>query len=463
MPTRANRITQAERKVGRALSSRERRALNLAKYLAKRRRYNALLHVLGPGLVTGAADDDPSGIATYSQAGATHGFALLWAFPLMFPLLLAVQEACSRIGAITGKGLAANLKEAYSRKFLLVAVVLVTTANTLNIGTDLGAMAAAVRLFVPVPFELLTVLFTIAITALAVFIPYRVYSRILKWLVIAIFAYPVTAFAVGQSWGEVFAATFNLRPKISFASTYILVGMIGTTISPYLFFWDTSHVVEEEIREQNKSRIGEEPTPTKRFLLRLRVDNFVGMALASVTAWFIVIVCGSVLFSHGVTQINTAADAAKALEPLVGGTAYAGLVAKLIFSVGIIGLGLLAVPTLAGSASYALSETLGWKEGLYRKLRQAPGFYSILAAAMLVGLSINFLGINPIRALVFTAVFNGIAAAPLLFMIARLGNNKKIMGPYRSGILSNIGVWAACGVMTVAVLLFFYALLAGKT
>lgn len=434
----------------------------MKKTTAARKQFNRFLRILGPGLVTGAADDDPSGIATYSQAGAGFGFGLLWAFPLMYPLLLAVQESCARIGAITGKGLATNLKENYSKAMLYAAVLLVVTANTINIGSDLGAMAASARLLMPLPFTLLAVVFAVGVVLLEVFVPYRTYARILKWLAVALFAYPITAFVIGQPWGKIFSATFTLHPKVDYQSLYLLVGMIGTTISPYLFFWDTSEVVEEEIAEHKLSEVGEVPEATKRFLFDLRVDNFVGMTLASVTAWFIVIVCGSVLFASGVREINTAADAAQALEPLVSSFPNAGLIAKLIFSVGVIGLGLLAVPVLAGSASYAISETLGWKEGLNLRFTRATGFYLVIAVATLAGLAFNFLGIDPIKALIFTAVFNGIAAVPLLFMIARVGNNGNIMGKYKNGLISNLGVYAAFVVMTAAVSFLFYALLASR-
>jgi Mn2+/Fe2+ NRAMP family transporter len=284
----------------------------------------------------------------------------------------------------------------------------------------------------------------------------------LKWLAIALFAYPVTAFVVGQNWGSILAATFTIHPKLDFQTTYIFVGILGTTISPYLFFWDTSEVVEVEVARRNMAKIGKVPKATKRFLHSIRVDNFVGMTMASATAWFIIIVCGSVLFAHGVTNINTAADAAKALEPLVSNFPNAGLIAKFIFSVGVLGLGLLAVPVLAGSASYAISETFGWREGLYRKLKRATGFYVVIAVATLVGLSINFLGIDPIKALVFTAVFNGIAAVPLLFMIAKVGNNKNIMGEYKNGFLSNLGIRAAFVLMAVSALFLFYAFFTGQ-
>ena len=422
---------------------------------------NRFLRVLGPGLVTGEADDDPSGIATYSQAGAGFGYGLLWAFPIMYPLLLAVQESCARIGAITGKGLAANLKENYSKKVLYSAVFLVVLANIINIGSDLGAMAATTKLFIPVPFALLAIGFAVVVILLEVFVSYKTYARMLKWLALALFAYPITAFVIGAPWGQIIKATFSV-PIFSFSMIYIFVGMLGTTISPYLFFWDTSEVVEVEIAKRNMAKIGENPKATKRFLRGLRLDNFTGMTLASATAWFIVVVCGTVLFSHGITSINTAADAAKALEPLVQNFPNAGLVAKLIFSFGVIGLGLLAVPVLAGSASYAITETFGWREGLYRKFKKATGFYAVIAIATLFGLSINFLGIDPIKALVFTAVFNGIAAVPLLFMIAKVGNNKSIMGEYKNGKVSNIGVRSAFIIMAVSALFLFYALLTGK-
>jgi len=419
------------------------------------------LHILGPGVVTGAADDDPSGIATYSQAGANYGMGLLWAFPIMYPLLLAVQESCSRIGAVTGKGLAANIKANYSKKILYTSVFLVVAANTINIGSDLGAMAATAQLIVPVPFAVLAIFFAVVIILLEILIPYKVYAHVLKWLAITLFAYPITAFVVGQDWHAIFAATFFTLPKINFETAYILVGMIGTTISPYLFFWDTSQVVEEEISHGRISK-NKPPRITKHFLRSLRIDNFVGMTLASVTAWFIVIVCASVLFSSGITEINTAADAARALEPLVQGFPNSGLIAKLIFSTGIIGLGLLAIPTLAGSASYAISETMGWKEGLSRGFGRAKKFYGIIALATLAGLSMNFFGINPIKALVFTAVFNGVAAVPLLFMIAKVGNNTNIMGEHKNGFLSNIGVILAFLILSAAALFLFYAIAIGK-
>ena len=456
MTKKLNTITKTERKLNRELNKTERHALSIGKSIVNRKRFSRFLHILGPGLVTGAADDDPSGIATYSQAGAAFGYGLLWSFTLMYPLLLAVQESCSRIGAITGKGLAAIIKENYSKKLLYMSVGLVVIANTINIGADLGAMAATTQLFVNLPFALLAILYAIIVVTLVVFVNYKTYAKILKWLAITLLAYPVTAVLVGQNWGEVFRNTFTLHPILDRETIYIFVGMLGTTVSPYLFFWDTSEVVEEEISKHRLSETGRDPKISRKFLRSVRMDNFVGMTLASVTAWFIVVACASVLFKNGITQINTAADAARALEPLVQGFPNAGLIAKLIFSTGIIGLGLLAVPVLAGSSSYAISETLGWKEGLYRKFKRAVGFYAVIITATMVGLAINFLGIDPIKALVFTAVFNGIAAVPLLWMIAKVGNNKNIMGQYKNGLISNIFVRLAFGVMGSAVLVLFY-------
>ena len=462
MTKKLNDFTKNTRKFERDLTKAERHARNIAKRVIHRKRFSRFIRVLGPGVVTGAADDDPSGIATYSQAGAGYGYGLLWVFPIMYPLLLAVQESCSRIGAVTGKGLAAVIKENYSKKLLYMSVILVVVANTVNIGADFGAMAATTQLFVNLPFALLAVIYAIIIMLLVVFVSYKKYAKILKWLAIALLAYPVTALLVGQDWPAVLHSTFSINPKIDTATIYILVGILGTTISPYLFFWDTSEVVEEEIAHHRLSATGKDPKISKRFLKGIRLDNFAGMTLATVTAWFIVMACASVLFKNGITEINTAADAARALEPLVRGFPNAGLIAKLIFSIGIIGIGLLAVPVLAGSSAYAISETLGWKEGLYRKFNRAAGFYVVIITATVVGLAINFLGIDPIKALIFTAVFNGIASVPLLFMIAKVGNNSKIMGVYKNGLLSNIFVRLAFVVVTIAVLTLFYFMATGK-
>lgn len=445
------------------LSKSERHAKkNIIKRIKTYRQFGRLLNILGPGIVTGAADDDCSGIATYSQAGASYGYGFLWSFPVMLPLMTAVQESCSRIGAVTGKGLAAVIKENYNKKLLYMSVILVFVANAVNIGADLGAMAATTRLFVDIPYPLLAVFYSVLIIVMMVFVSYKKYVKILKWLALALLAYPITTFMVGQDWPELFRNTFAVFPTINANTIYILVGILGTTISPYCFFWDTSETVEEEISHHRVGINGQIPKLSKRFLKDIRLDNLFGMSFSTIIAWFIVVVCASVLFRNGIHNIGTAADAAKALEPLVKGFPYAGLMAKVIFSIGILGIGLLAIPTLAGSSAYAISETLGWKEGLYRKFSKAIGFYVVIIVATVIGLAINFFGIDPIQALIFTAVFNGIAAVPLIWMIARIGNNSKIMGEYKNGKLANIFVRITFVVMALAVLALFYFMAIGK-
>ena len=435
---------------------------NLVRAHKRYSKFGRFVRVLGPGVVTGAADDDPSGIATYSQAGAVYGYGLLWLFPIMYPLLLAVQESCARIGAVTGDGLAAILKRYYSKKLLVAAVVLVVVANVVNIGSDLAAMAATTQLLFPsLPNVGLAVMFALICIVLQIFVPYKTYAKVLKWLAIALFAYPITAFMVVQDWPNVLLHT--IRPDVMFDADmiYIIVGILGTTISPYLFFWNTSEVVEDEVETKRvrTSSTAAVPRIRKNFIRKIRIDNVAGMTLASVSAWFIVIACAAALHTHGIVKIENAQDAAAALEPLVQGFPNAGLVAKLLFSVGIIGIGLLAVPVLAGSSSYAISEALGLKEGYYRKFKQAHGFYGIIALATIAGLIINFIGIDPIQALIFTAVFNAVASVPLLFMIWRVGNNPEIMGEYKNSRWSNVGVMSAFVLMGIASLVLFYSLI----
>lgn len=415
--------------------------------------FNRFLRILGPGIITGAADDDPSGIATYSQAGAQFGFGLAWTMLFTFPLMTAVQESCARIGAVTGKGLAAVIRDRYSKKVLYPVVGLVVAANTFNIGSDIGALGAGVQLFAPqIPFALIAIAFTVLMVALQVFLAYKTYTKLLKWLALTLLAYTATALIVGLPWGQVLSSTFVPHIQLSRDYLYIIVGVLGTTISPYLFFWETSAVVEEEIAAHRLAQRGGIPRLSKRFLRNLRLDNAVGMAFSNITAWFIILTAAAVLHTNGITEINTAADAAKALEPLVQGFPNAGLVAKVIFAVGMIGVGLLAVPVLAGSSSYALTEVLGWREGLYRKAAQARGFYAIIGLGTVVGLILNFVGFDPIQALVLTAVFNGIAAVPLIFLILKLGSDKNIMGEHSHGKLSRVLLAVTFIVMAAAAL-----------
>jgi len=411
----------------------------------------------GPGVVTGAADDDPSGIATYTQTGAKFGYGQLWTVILMLPLMTAIQEACARIGAVNGRGLAAVIKANYSKKILYWAVLLVVVANTINIGADIGALAAAAQLLINVNFVILTLGFTALILVLEIFTSYRVYSRILKWLALTLLAYPITVFMVHQPWHEIFAATFVPHVEMNFAFFFIITGILGTTISPYMFFWQTSQEVEEEKEQHLMSRSGK-PKIGARIIKNLRIDNFVGMVFSEIATWSIIVVAATVLHQNGITNVTSAADAAKTLEPLVQTFPYAGFLSKLIFAVGIIGLGLLGIPVLSGSAAYALSEAFNMDTGLNLKLKKAHGFYGIITIATMIGLMINFIGIDPIKALVFTAVFNGVAAVPLIFLIAKIARNKKIMGIYRSGWLSNSVVWITFFVMLASAVAMFYTL-----
>lgn len=416
----------------------------------KKGKTSQFLRILGPGIVTGAADDDPSGIATYSQAGAQFGFQMPWTMLFTYPLMTAVQEACARVGAVTGKGLAAVIRDNYSRKVLFPVVALVVAANTFNIGSDIGAMAASTRLLLPnIPFALLAISFAVIILLLEIFVSYKVYIRILKWLAIVLLAYFVTAFLVQVPWREVLLAT--LVPQIVWSRDFlfIMVGIFGTTISPYLFFWQTSNEVEQEISENLLSEEGGIPKVSKSFIKRMRIDTAVGMLFSNVTAWFIIVVGAVVLNQGGITNITSAADAAKALEPLVDTFPNAGFLAKLIFSIGVIGIGLQSIPVLAGSSSYAVSEAFSWKEGLYRKFKDARNFYLVIIFGTLIGLMFNFIGIDPIKALILTAVFNGIAAVPLIYLIARVSSREDIMGEHKSGRWSKLGLWIAFSVMAV--------------
>lgn len=417
---------------------------------AKQKGIGRFLRILGPGIVTGAADDDPSGIATYSQGGAQFGLHMPWTMLFTLPLMTAVQEACARVGAVTGKGLAAAVREHYPKKVLYPVVALVVVANTLNIGSDIGAMAASAQLLLPsVPFGLLAVGFATIILLLEIFVSYKTYIRLLKWLAMALFAYFITAFLIDVPWREVFRATLVPHIEWNRDFLYIIVGIFGTTISPYLFFWQTSNVVEDEIAEGRLSQNGGTPRISKSYLSRLRIDNAVGMLFSNVSAWFIIVIAAIVLNRSGITNIDSAADAARALEPLVQSFPNAGFWAKVIFSIGIIGIGLQSIPVLAGSSAYAVSEAFSWREGLFRKFKQAREFYFVIIIGTLVGLLLNFIGVDPIKALVLTAVFNGIAAVPLIYLIARISSRHDLMGEYKSGRWSRAGLWTAFVVMAI--------------
>ena len=414
------------------------------------------LKIIGPGVITGAADDDPSGIATYTQAGARFGYNQLWTVIFMLPLITAVQEACARIGAVTGSGLAAVIKKYYSKKVLSMAVILILVANTINIGADIGAMAEATRLIIPLNFSILALFFTALILILEIFLSYKIYAKFLKWCALSLIAYPLTVFLVNHPWWELVKATFIPHIEFSFGFLFIIVGVLGTTISPYMFFWQASEEVEEE-KSHHLFNYGR-PKPNEKFMRNLRLDNFLGMLFSQIAAWCIIVVAGTVLHNHGITDVKTAADAARALEPLVDTFPNAGLWAKIIFAFGIVGLGLLSVPVLSASASYAVSEAFSWREGLNLKFKKAHGFYGVITVATLIGLMINYIGIDPIKALIFTAVINGVVAVPLLFIINKIASDGKIMGKNKSGRLSRVFLWLTFVIMFLSSLAMFVAL-----
>jgi len=425
----------------------------------RKNRFLRFLTLLGPGLTTGAADDDPSGIATYSQTGAQFGYGQLWTALYMLPFMMGVQEACARIGLVTGKGIAAVVKENYSKTVLYIVVSLVVIANTINIGADIGAMAAAAKLLIPVPFVVLTLAITAIILALEIFTSYKTYSKILKWLALALLAYPITAFIVHQPWGTVFKATVVPHMEFNFAFLFIITGVLGTTISPYMFFWEASQEVEEqEGRGNGNENNNGKRIVSRNMIRRMRLDNNSGMIVSEITTWCILLVGATVLHQSGVKDVKTAADAAKALEPLVHSFPNAGFLSKLIFSVGIIGLGFLAVPVLSGSAAYAVSEAFNWNASLNYKPRKAVGFYGVITVATIIGLMINFVGIDPVKALVYAAVLNGVAAVPLLYLILRIAKNDKIMGEHKSGALSTSLLWVTFIAMGAAAVAMFFTI-----
>lgn len=403
--------------------------------------------ILGPGLTTGAADDDCSGIATYSQQGAKYGFSLNWLALFTFPLMAAIQEMCARIGLVTGRGLAANIKKFFPRWVIITATLLLFGANVFNIGADIGAMAESARLLVPnISFTLLAVGAAVITILLQVFVSYKVYSKYLKYLSFALLAYVFTAFlpSVAMDWRS--ALHHLVYPTFSLDKEQIILicAILGTTISPYLFFWQTSQEVEEQTEIGMTSIKSRQGNVDPDQVSRMKTDVWSGMFYSNLVMFFIVSVCATVLHKVGINNISTAADAANALKPIAGDNAY------LLFTVGIVGIGLLAIPVLAGSFSYALTEMFGWKEGLNHELKQASAFYGVIILAILIGLGINFIGLDPIKALIYSAVANGLAAPLLLVVIVLLASNKKIMGQYANGIISKTLGWLCVALMVAA-------------
>ncbi|MBU2595856.1 divalent metal cation transporter, partial [Patescibacteria group bacterium] len=393
--------------------------LNQAKKIVKNPWKRGYLYFksLGPGLITGAADDDPGGIGTYSSVGAAFGYKIIWLSLWLLPLMLAVQETCARIGIITNRGLAGVLKKHYTKKLVALVVILLIIANIANIGADIGAMASSTKLIVNLNFNLLAIVYTILIILIEILIPYHLYSKILKFLTLSLIAYIITGFIIHPQWWAIIKET--IIPDITFKKEYIfaVVAVFGTTISPYLFFWQTSEEVEENIESQKLK-----PVSTGNRIANMRTDVKSGMVFSNLVMFFIIVTTASVLFKNGIQDIGSAEQAAQALRPLVGDKAF------LLFALGIVGTGLLAIPILAGSGAYALSELMNWREGLSNKFSKAKSFYLVIAISILLGLSINFLGIPPIKALYYSAFLNGIIAVPLLFVIMIVGNDQRIMG-----------------------------------
>jgi NRAMP (natural resistance-associated macrophage protein)-like metal ion transporter len=407
---------------------------------------------LGPGLITGAADDDPSGIATYSQAGAQFGFGLLWMTLLTYPLMVSIQLVSARIGRVTGHGLATNIRQHYPPWLLYSVVVLLLVANTINIAADVSAMGDALTLLVGGPAKIYTTAFGLASLLLQVFVPYHRYVRVLKWLTLALLAYVGTVFAVHIPWTDVFKGTF--WPHLTLSSGYIttLVAVFGTTVSPYLFFWQASEEVEEQHATPGAKPLIKAPEQARANFRRIKLDTLIGMGFSNLIAFFIMLTTAVTLHTQGVTDIQTSAQAASALRPIAGDFAFA------LFSLGIIGTGLLAIPVLAGSAAYAMAGTFKWRNSLELPPSRAKGFYTIIAVSTLIGIAIGFLPVDPIKALFWSAVINGVISVPIMGVMLLMAADRKVMGQFvMSTRLRWLG-WITAALMGVAVVVMFATL-----
>jgi NRAMP (natural resistance-associated macrophage protein)-like metal ion transporter len=401
---------------------------------------------LGPGLTTGASDDDPSGIGTYSQTGALYGYKFLWLAPLTFPLMAVVQEMCARIGLVTGRGLAGNIKRFFPKWVLILCTILLFIANTFNIGADLGAMSEALRLFWPeLNYFFLIIVIAAVILIMQVFMSYERYAKYLKWLALVLFSYVLATLLIkGLDWHAVINA--SIKPSFSFAKDQILIvtGALGTTISPYLFFWQTSQEVEESIADGENSIKSRVNSVNNDDITDMRIDVWSGMFLSNLAMFFIITACGATLHIAGIMNIESAAQAASALRPLAGDYAY------LLFAIGIIGVGALGIPVLAGSSSYAFAESFGWKQGLHYKLRQAYAFYGVIIISLVIGVLMNLVGLNAMKALVYSAIMNGCVAPVVLILILILASSKKVMG-------ERVNRWPAKIIGGITTLLMFVA------
>jgi len=414
---------------------------------------------LGPGIITGASDDDPSGIGTYSQAGARFGYSLLWTMVLCLPLMAAAQEISARIGRITGRGLAGNIRRHYPRWILYPVILLLVLANTINIGADIGAMGDATASLIGGPALLYAAAFAILCVVIQIFASYPRCASVLKWLTIVLFSYVATVFCVHVPWREALLAT--IRPSIHLDSEYLamFIAILGTTISPYLFFWQASQETEEIRANADEQSLKRAPEQARDQFERIRLDTYVGMTFSNMVAFFIILSAAVTLHAHGITHLDTSSQAADALRPLAGRFTF------VLFTIGIVGTGLLAVPVLAGSAAYAVGEAMKWPTGLDRKPLDAKGFYAVLAVATLIGLTLNFpvvehyTHLTPIKALFWSAVINGVVAVPLMIVMMLMCHNKSVMGQFTriSKPLRFMG-WVATGVMTLAMAGLFLTL-----
>jgi len=413
--------------------------------LKRRLRGIALFEQLGPGLVTGAADDDPSGIATYSQAGAQFGFGMIWTLVLTYPLMSAIQLISARIGRVTGKGLAANIAGVLPKPVVNGLVALLFVANTINIGADLAAMGEAARLVTGFGQHIFTVAFALLSLTLQLFIPYKRYANVLKWLTLVLLAYVAVVFMAQVDWGAAAGGLIPTRAALTRDGVVTIVAIFGTTISPYLFFWQSAQEVEEVEQDDAAEPLRQAPKQARPAFRRMRIDTFAGMAVSNLIAIAVVISTAATLHAHGVTQIKTAADAANALRPVAGPFAFA------LFSLGIIGTGLLAVPVLAGSAAYAVGDTRDWSCSLDSKPWEAVGFYSVIGAATLLGLAIDWSPIDPMQALFWSAVLNGVIAVPMMGAMMLVASRPRQMGRFTAGPVMTVLGWVATAVMAVAV------------
>ena len=403
-----------------------------------------LRDVLGPGLITGASDDDPSGIATYSQVGAQFAYGMGWTLLFTYPLMCAIQLICARIGRVTGRGLAGNMRRHYPIPLLYLLVGMLLAANTINLGADLGAMAAALQLLVGAPKPLYVCGFAVLTVLLEVFLRYARYVSVLRWLTLSLFAYVVTVFVVGVPWSRV--AHDLVLPHLRFSTAYLtaVVAVFGTTISPYLFFWQAAEEVEDQDEDPEARPLLKAPEQAPREMVRMRYDTLVGMGISNFIALFIMLTTAATLNAHGATDIQTSSQAAEALRPVAGRFAFT------IFALGIIGTGLLALPVLAGSAAYALGETLYWRVGLARRPGRAKAFYGTIAAATALGAILNFSPLDPIKALFWSAVINGVAAVPIMVMIMLMASAPRVMGKFSLAPASRFLGWLATGAMAAA-------------